>query len=80
MSIPTLGRLETHKIPHLHHNSRKFMPLNRHQLKIYAFSVNSMFVPNGYFCRESKFVVILRPKLRFLLRKMRVDSDFTQNF
>ena len=39
MSIPTLGRLKTHEIPHLHHNSRKFMPLNRHQLKIYAFSV-----------------------------------------
>ena len=39
MSIPTLGRLKTHEIPHLHHNSRKCMPLNRHQLKIYAFSV-----------------------------------------
>ena len=39
MSIPTLGRLKTHEIPHLHHNYRKFMPLSRHQLKIYAFSV-----------------------------------------
>ena len=35
-----------------------------------------MFVPNGYFCRESKFVVILCLKLRFLFRKMRVDSEF----
>ena len=39
MRIPTLGRLKNHEIPHLHHNSRKCMPLNRHQLKIYAFSV-----------------------------------------
>ena len=31
--------LKNHEIPHLHHNYRKFMPLSRHQLKIYAFSV-----------------------------------------
>ena len=27
-----------------------------------------MFVLNAYFCRELRFVVILRSKLRFLLR------------
>ena len=39
-----------------------------------------MFVLNAYFCRESRFVAILRSKLRFLLRNTGVDSDFTQNF
>ena len=39
-----------------------------------------MFVLNGYFCRELKFIVILRSKLRFLLRNTGIDSDFTQNF
>ena len=39
-----------------------------------------MFVPNTHLCRESKFVAILRSKLRFLLRKTQIDSDFTQNF
>ena len=78
MSIPTLGRLETHQIPHIHRISRKFMPLNRHQLKIYAFSVK--------FNVCSKWVLLPKIKigrdftLRFLLRKMRVDSGFTQNF
>ena len=38
-----------------------------------------MFVLNSYFCRESRFVAILRSKLRFLLRNAGVDSDFTQN-
>ena len=44
------------------------------------FLQNSMFVLNVYFCRELKFVAILRSKLRFLLRNTGVDSDFTQNF
>ena len=44
------------------------------------FLENSMFVLNSYFCRESRFVAILRSKLRFLLRNTGVDSDFTQNF
>ena len=35
-----------------------------------------MFVLNAYFCRELRFVAILR----FLLRITGVDSDFTQNF
>ena len=39
-----------------------------------------MFVLNAHFCRELKFVAILRFKLRFLLRNTGVDSDFTQNF
>ena len=39
-----------------------------------------MFVLNAYFCRDLRFVAILRSKLRFLLRTTRVDSDFTQNF
>ena len=39
-----------------------------------------MFVLNAYFCRELRFVAILRFKLRFLLRNTQVDSDFTQNF
>ena len=44
------------------------------------FLENSMFVLNAYFCRELRFVEILRSKLRFLLRNSGVDSDFTQNF
>ena len=39
-----------------------------------------MFVLNAYFCRELRFVGILRSKLRLLLRNTGVDSDFTQNF
>ena len=35
-----------------------------------------MFVLNAYFCRELRFVAILRSKLRFLLRNTGVDSDF----
>ena len=33
-----LGRLKNHNVPHLHPNSTMFMPLERLQLKIYAFS------------------------------------------
>ena len=44
------------------------------------FLENSMFVLNAYFCRELRFVAILRSRLRFLLRNTWVDSDFTQNF
>ena len=80
MSIPTLGRLK----PTKYHIFTIILESSCHWIGInwryMHFLWNSMFVPNGYFCRESKFVVILRPKLRFLLRKMRVDSDFTQNF
>ena len=35
-----------------------------------------MFVLNAYFCRELRFVAILRSKLRFLLRNTGVDSEF----
>ena len=35
-----------------------------------------MFVLNGYFCRELKFIAILRFKLRFLLRNTGADSEF----
>ena len=38
MSFFALGRLKYHKVPHLHPNSTMFMPLDRLQLKIYAFS------------------------------------------
>ena len=40
------------------------------------FLENSMFVLNAYFCRELRFVAILRSKLRFLLRNTGVDSEF----
>ena len=79
MSVCALGRLKNHNVPHLHPNSTMFMPLDRLQLKIYAFS-GKFNVLNAYFCRESRFVAILRSKLRFLLRYTGVDSDFTQNF
>ena len=52
-----------------------------------SFSSFPAIFPNAYFQCESKFVAILhsivailRYKLRFLLKKRRVDSDFTQNF
>ena len=38
MSFVALGRLQNHKVPHLHPNSTMFMPLDRLQLKMYAFS------------------------------------------
>ena len=38
MSFFALGRLKKHNLPHLHPNSTMFMPLDRLQLKIYAFS------------------------------------------
>ena len=41
MSISALGRLKNHKIPRLHPNFRMCMPLNRHQLKMYAFPVKT---------------------------------------
>ena len=39
-----------------------------------------MFVLNGYFCRELKFITILPSKLRFLLRNTGFDSDFSSEF
>ena len=38
MSVSVLGRLKNHNVPHLHPNFTMFMPLNRLQLKICAFS------------------------------------------
>ena len=32
-------KIENHKIPHLHPDFRMYMPLNRHRLMMYAFSV-----------------------------------------
>ena len=80
MSFFPLGRLKNHNVPHLHPNSTMFMPLDGLQLKIYAFSGNSLIVLNAYFCRELRFVAILRSKLRYLLRNTELDSDFIQNF
>ena len=37
------------------------------------FLENSMFVLNAYFCRELKFVPMLRFKLRFSLRNTGVE-------
>ena len=38
MSVSALGRLKNQNVPHLHPNFTMFMPLNRLQLKICAFS------------------------------------------
>ena len=38
MSVSALGRFKNHNAPHLHPNFTMFMPLNRLQLKICAFS------------------------------------------
>ena len=74
LSFFALGRLKNHNVPHLHPNSTMFMPLDRLQLKIYAFS--------GKFNVCSKCVLLswIKIWLRFLLRNTGVDSDFTQNF
>ena len=40
------------------------------------FLENSIFFLNAYFCHELRFVATLRSKLRFLLRKTGVDSEF----
>ena len=50
-----LGRLKNHKVPHLHPNSTMFMPLDRLQLKIYAFS--------GKFNVCSKLVLLSQIKI-----------------
>ena len=55
MSVSALGRLKNHKVPHLHPNSTMFMPLDRLQLKIYAFS--------GKFNVCSKLVLLSRIKI-----------------
>ena len=38
MGVSALGRLKNHNVPHLHPNFTMFMPLDRLQLKKYAFS------------------------------------------
>ena len=80
MSFFALGSLKYHKVPHLHPNCTMFMPLDRLQLKIYAFSGKFNVCSKCVLCRELRFVAILRSKLRFFLRNTGVDSDFTQNF
>ena len=80
MSFFALGRLKNHKVPHLHPNSTMFMPLDRLQLKIYAFSGKFNVCSKRVVLSKLRFVAILRSKLRFLLRNTGVDSDFTQNF
>ena len=76
-----LGRLKNHNVPHLHPNSTMFMPLDRLQLKIYAFS--------GKFNVCSKCVLLTWIKICrdftlqtqiFYSEILGVDSDFTQNF
>ena len=38
MSVSALGRLKNYNVPHLHPNFTIFMPLNRLELKMYAFA------------------------------------------
>ena len=80
MSFFALGRLKNHKVPHLHPNSTMFMPLDRLQLKIYAFSGKFNVCSKRVLLSWIQFGAILRSKLRFFLRNTGVDSDFTQNF
>ena len=80
MSFFALGRLKNHKVQCLHPNSTMFMPLDRLQLKIYAFSGKFNVCSKRVVLSKLRFVAILRSKLRFLLRNTGVDSDFTQNF
>ena len=79
MSVSALGRLKNHNVPHLHPNSTMFMPLDRLQLKIYAFSGKFNVCSKRVLLMELRFVAILLFKLRYLLRKTGVDSDFTKN-
>ena len=55
MKFFALGRLKNHNVTHLHPNSTMFMPLDRLQLKIYAFS--------GKFNVCSKLVLLSRIKI-----------------
>ena len=75
MSVSALGRLKNHNVPHLHPNFTMFMPLNRLQLKICAFSGKFNVCLNGYFCRELKLTRFYASNSEFYS-----DSDFTQNF
>ena len=95
MSISALGRLKNHKIPRLHPNFRMCMPLNRHQLKMYAFPVKTqcLFQMRTFTVNQnlSRFYAPLwrfyAPLSRFYAtnsdfysEKTGDDSDFTQNF
>ena len=80
MSVSALGRLKNHNVPHLHPNFTMFMPLNRLQLKICAFSGKFNVCSKRVFLLWIKICRDLCSKLRFLLRNTAVDSDFTQNF
>ena len=58
MSVSALGRLKNHNVPHLHPNFTMFMPLNRLQLKMYAFSgklnvcSKCVLLSQNKFCRD----------------------------
>ena len=80
MKFFALGRLKNHNVPHLHPNSTMFMPLDRLQLKIYAFSGKFNVCSKRVLLLWIKICRNLCSKLRFLLRNTGVDSDYTQNF
>ena len=52
MSVSALGGLKNHNVPHLHPNSTMFMPLDRLQLKIYAFSGKKLAAGGSEFYLE----------------------------
>jgi len=90
MSFFALGRLKNHKVPHLHPNSTMFMPLDRLQLKIYAFSgkfnvcSKRLFLSWIKICRDftlqtqiftQKYRSWLRFYSEFLRKKLAVEAS-----
>ena len=90
MSLFALGRLKNHKVPHLHPNSTMFMPLDRLQLKIYAFSgkfnvcSKRLFLSWIKICRDftlqtqiftQKYRSWLRFYSEFLRKKLAVEAS-----
>ena len=96
MSFFALGRLKNHKVPHLHPNSTMFMPLDRLQLKIYAFSgkfnvcSKRLFLSWIKICRDftlqtqiftQKYRSWLRFYSEFLRKKLAVEvSDYRSDY
>jgi len=95
MSVSALGRLKNHNVPHLHPNSTMFMPLDRLQLKIYAFSgkfnVCSKHVLLSWIknCRDftlqthiftRKYRSYLRFYSEFLRKKLAAEGSGPQRF
>ena len=80
MSFFALGRLKNHKVPHLHPNSTMFMPLDRIQLKIYAFSGKFNVCPKRVLLSWIKICREFRLQTQIFTQKYRSWLRFYSEF